>query len=76
MTDYLVWSNEHAAWWAPGGRGYTTLTHMAGRYSKEQADEICRQANFRPGDINEVAVIAPSLNHAREQFLYQARHPQ
>jgi hypothetical protein len=41
---YLVWSNEHAGWWAQGRFGYTTDVAKAGRYTRERAIEICRNA--------------------------------
>lgn len=41
---YLVWSNEHRAWWGPGASGYTTVVPQAGRYTREQALHICRSA--------------------------------
>lgn len=37
---YLVWSNEHRAWWAPEERGYTRSVDRAGRYSRERAISI------------------------------------
>lgn len=41
---YVIWSNEHRAWWAPEEFGYVrSLTH-AGRYSRTRALEICRRA--------------------------------
>lgn len=58
--QWLVWSNEHRAWWGPGRHGYTTLTDRAGRYSLDEATAICAQANIVPRDPpNEVAVLAP-----------------
>lgn len=56
---YLIWSNEHRAWWKPDHRGYTTATLNAGVYPKDEADRICAKANYRPGVCNEVAVLAP-----------------
>lgn len=40
-NEYLVWSNEHGAWWRPNSQGYTTLIQAAGRYSREEALKIC-----------------------------------
>lgn len=37
---YLVWSNEHRAWWRPNGRGYTIKLEAAGRYTREEAIDI------------------------------------
>jgi hypothetical protein len=57
---WLIWSNEHRAWWGPGRHGYTTLTDRAGRYSRQEAAEIVGQANIVPRlPPNEVAVLAP-----------------
>jgi hypothetical protein len=44
---YLVWSNEHNAWWNPQSRGYTQSLDRAGRYTREEALQIC--ANARDG---------------------------
>ncbi len=47
MTDqtlYLVWSHEHAAWWAPACDGYETRLSLAGRYTQDQAFRICADA--------------------------------
>lgn len=46
MTNYLIWSNEHRAWWRTGHRGYTTNLFEAGHYTREQAIVICRNAGF------------------------------
>lgn len=38
MDDwYLIWSNEHRAWWRPNSRGYTLDVDKAGRYSRKDA---------------------------------------
>lgn len=34
---YLVWSNEHKAWWGPEHRGYTRIISAAGRYDRDEA---------------------------------------
>lgn len=48
---YLIWSNEHMAWWRPGSAGYTTHAEAAGRYTHEQALSISANARdgWRPG---------------------------
>ena len=43
---YLVWSFEHAQWWAPNKFGYTPDVTKAGRYFHEEAESICREANI------------------------------
>jgi hypothetical protein len=42
---YLVWSEEHGAWWRPARCGYTTSLKRAGRYTREDAVEISDSAN-------------------------------
>lgn len=37
---YLIWSNQHSAWWRNEGRGYTAIISEAGRFSREQAIDI------------------------------------
>lgn len=44
MMKYLIWSNEHSAWWKPAGRGYTLKMAEAGTYSEAEAVDICRGA--------------------------------
>ena len=38
---YLIWSHSHRAWWRPERSGYTSEIDQAGRYSREEADQIC-----------------------------------
>ena len=40
MSDYVIWSFDHQAWWAPNRLGYTRRLEDAGRYSKIDAGEI------------------------------------
>ena len=42
---YLIFSFEHLAYWAPNSRGYVHDVKNAGLYEKDEAEEICRQAN-------------------------------
>jgi hypothetical protein len=45
MSDiYLIWSNEHRAWWGPARSGYETHAENAGQYSQREAVEICADA--------------------------------
>jgi hypothetical protein len=39
---YLVWSNQHSAWWRPNSCGYTKQISDAGLYSRDEAIEISR----------------------------------
>lgn len=64
---YLIYSNEHGAWWRPGSMGYTRIIGAAGRYSGEEAKRICENANRyqREGEIpNEIMVLSPEAMHA------------
>ncbi len=44
--EYAVWSEQHGKWWAPGSRGYRSEFSEAGRYSREEAFDICRTALY------------------------------
>ena len=44
MTEYLIWSNEHRAWWGPGRSGYVRRIEDAGAYSRKTAVKICADA--------------------------------
>jgi hypothetical protein len=72
-NEWLVWSNEHQAWWRPCRSGYTTLTHEAGWYSEREADEIVTNANRWLNEgawPKEVKVRAPRSSWAFDQFVY------
>jgi len=45
VSVYLIWSNEHAMWWGPDERGYTGVIEAAGRYTREAAERIRRDAS-------------------------------
>jgi hypothetical protein len=50
MSDrYLIWSNEHGAWWRPNSCGYTMEISEAGRYSQTEAIARCVTRDQRPG---------------------------
>lgn len=57
---WLVWSNEHQAWWRAGDHGYTIKVHEAGRYTLEDAIERCQNVD-EMGRPEEVVVPAPDL---------------
>lgn len=56
-SEYVVWSNEHRAWWGPDHRGYNTHLTFAGRYTRDQALRICvnarggRRFNENPSEV-------------------------
>lgn len=41
---YLIWSNEHQAWWRPNSRGYTLSVEAAGRYERDEALTIASRS--------------------------------
>lgn len=45
--NFLVWSNEHQAYWGWNHCGYTLDDALAGRYTLADAVAICHQANGR-----------------------------
>lgn len=56
--NWLIWSNEHKAWWAPREHGYCRTRAEAGRYSYERAIEIVRNANIAlKGEPHEAMVL-------------------
>ncbi len=63
---WMIWSNEHGAWWMPEYMGYTHDVRCAGRYTKEQALRICRWRGKPRIPPNEVKVIAPEFRGYQE----------
>lgn len=60
---WLIYSHEHKAWWRANRCGYTQRMDEAGRYTEEQAADICWIANRYRSSVeqmpNEVMVPAP-----------------
>lgn len=46
---WLIWSNEHNGWWRANRQGYCHFRKDAGKYTYEQALEICANANYGHG---------------------------
>ena len=61
MSAWIVWSEEHGAFWGPGRSGYVTSLVRAGRYTEAEARLIEVNANrYLPeGRIYEVAMPDP-----------------
>jgi hypothetical protein len=57
---WLVWSNEHAAWWGPNNRGYYLDIGSAGRYSLQDALACCRARSPAEAGKNTPELIQPS----------------
>lgn len=66
---YLIWSNEHRAWWRPGRQGYTTSIHEAGSYTRENALEICKGANYNHFFDSRYAYAPNEIMVARDDAL-------
>ena len=74
---YLIWSNEHQAWWRPGCWGYTIIVSQAGLFPEKEAQAICKEAN-KMGKENEVMVSAETfasdlVSHEWEHYLLQRK---
>ena len=58
--QYLVWSNEHKAWWGANHRGYTRFIDRAGRYDRTEALRIARTRDggwrLNKGNPDEIAI--------------------
>ncbi len=71
---YLVWSDEHRAWWKPGARGYTTRIAEAGRFSRHEALTICADALPNAlrngGHFSELPVRLVDVRHMIERSDY------
>jgi hypothetical protein len=80
-AQYLVWSNQHGAWWRPNRRGYTSAIEEAGRYTLDEAQRIVANATLdgrlvreRTDPItgtaytclDEVAVLAPAAGQPHQ----------
>ena len=44
---WMIWSNEHRAWWRPSSCGYTRKIEEVGLYSYAEAKSICFLSHFR-----------------------------
>ena len=73
---YLIWSNEHHAWWRPGACGYAKGLQDAGRYTRDGALRICRDAipsSMHIGAISEIPVrLADIREFLRDQMIPSA----
>lgn len=49
MDEWLIWSNEHHAWWAADRCGYRKSPDDAGRYTFDDAMSICRVRSWTNG---------------------------
>lgn len=71
---YLIWSNEHQAWWGPGRCGYVRGLTQAGRYTRAEALKICK--NAVPGTAADLGMLPEIPVHAMdiEDVIIDQRH--
>jgi hypothetical protein len=74
MMNYLIWSNEHRQWWGVGSCGYVTRVSEAGRYTREAALSVCREALGTAGHIKMLAELPVREDDVKE-FLAGAMIP-
>jgi hypothetical protein len=55
IDPYLIWSHEHARWWAPARSGYVTRISLAGRYPRTEAVRLC--ADAAPGTSSRLGAL-------------------
>ena len=66
FPDYLVWSNEHRAWWGPFHAGYVKRVSDAGRYTRQQALDICQRALGTAGQMGIFAELPVRLRDVED----------
>jgi hypothetical protein len=64
---YVIWSNEHQAWWRPNSHGYTRWIEDAGRYARDEAVSISNSGDMSTPEGNrecETMLLAPEFMEA------------
>jgi hypothetical protein len=61
-VKFLIWSIEHKKWWRPNGMGYTPTFSEAGRFSLENAVEICRPLRWPEHSHADLDLIFPDYD--------------
>jgi hypothetical protein len=61
MARWVIWSEEHGAWWGPPLEQYTRSLRRARRYTEVEAKWIAFKANafLEVGELHEVAMPDP-----------------
>lgn len=68
MMWYVIWSNEHGAFWGHRRLGYVKSIDDAGRYSLAEANAIADNANEYSPVTNEVVLLAPECAYHGATF--------
>lgn len=67
--EWLIWSNEHCAWWKPNYHGYTKYPLEAGQYTSQEAMDICESGNkYMDKSPNECMVHKSSVKELQSDF--------
>ena len=69
--NYLIWSNEHRAWWGSSRCGYSPGVMGAGQYTRDQAIGICRDALLSSAQVGVIAEIPVHLSDILDILHYQ-----
>ncbi len=72
METYLIWSNEHKAWWKAGRNGYATGLAGAGQFARDEAIQLCREALLTAPDIGMIAELPVRLTDITAMMRDQA----
>lgn len=75
--EYVIWSNEHNAWWGANHMGYYQSVENAGSYTLEEALKICNQANYgwNTDRLKSIPNELPIPKHAALQLVYNRKKP-
>ena len=70
QRDWLIWSNEHGAWWGPDRCGYPFHWEQAGLYTLTEARSICKSRAWLEGEM------PPEVMIHIDEVRYALRVPQ
>jgi hypothetical protein len=68
---YLIWSNEHRAWWDKSRWGFVELVEDAGRYGREEALNLClggMPGHYEESPVNDVPVRLEDMQALMRRF--------
>lgn len=65
-ADYLIWSAMHQGWWGPARCGYSKGLLGAGKYTRSQAIQLCRDSIPNAGHVGHCATMPVRFEDVRE----------
>ena len=75
--NYLVWSNEHGAWWCSHAHGYTLNFEEAGRFTRSEAISYSKARDQRPGErLPELPVLEDDVKAVLTQRAFSSAQRQ